>query len=127
MVLHCIRIIDALGMAVQTRMDSTRLSSKPELHELDLIEGSGKKVEIIRKAAGVWERIATRLHFEGDEIKRIARDNHHKTEDACRDVFSQWRQGKGRQPKTWQTVIKAVEEAELSELAKDLKCALGGQ
>lgn len=40
-------------------------------------------------------------------------------------MFSDWLEGKGRQPTTWETLIEALEEANLSELANDLKETLG--
>ena len=36
-----------------------------------------------------------------------------------------WLEGKGRSPRTWETVIEVLEEAELSEMANDLKVVLG--
>ena len=39
-------------------------------------------------------------------------------------VFNEWLQGNGRKPTTWNTVIKALEEADLSELAGELKIVL---
>ena len=40
-------------------------------------------------------------------------------------MFSDWLEGKGRQPTTWETLIKALEEADFSEVANDLKDVLG--
>ena len=75
---------------------------------------------MISRAAAVWEKVATRLHFEGHDILTI-RKNEHQAEDACRTMFIEWLEGKGRTPTTWETVIKALEEAKLAEVAKDLK------
>ena len=105
--------------------DGPSLSSKPRLYELDLIKGNGKTVKILSRSAGYWEQIATRLHFEIEEIRSIRRDQHHQTSDACREVFMSWLEGKGRSPRTWETVIEVLEEAELSEMASDLKVVLG--
>ena len=96
------------------------MTSKPQLHELDRITGNGKTVRVINKAASVWEKVATRLYFEGHDILTIQR-NKSQAEDACRTMFIEWLEGKGRTPTTWETVIKALEEAELAEVAKDLK------
>ena len=99
---------------------NSSLASKPQLHELDRITGNGKTVRVINRAASVWEKVATRLHFEGHDILTI-RKNEHQAEDACRTMFMEWLEGKGRTPTTWETVIKALDEAELAEVAKDLK------
>ena len=95
-----------------------------QLHQLDLLEGNGKQVRVINTVAHDWERVAIRLHFTGDDITRIERD-HSKSERACQSVFTEWLKGKGLRPTTWNTVIKALREAEFSQVADDLEIALG--
>ena len=97
------------------------ISSLPKLHQLDLIEGNGKSVKVIKQAAAKWERVATGLHFESYDISRIREDYHQQAIKACQTVFNEWLNGNARKPTTWNTIIKALEEAELSELAADLK------
>lgn len=80
---------------------------------------------MISRAAAEWKEVATRLHFEGHEIKSTEKDQHYQTVDACRTVLIDWVEGKGRKPTTWDTLIKALEEAELAELASDLRDVLG--
>ena len=82
-------------------------------------------MRVIKQAAAKWESIAIRLHFESHEISCIKKDTHYQSIDACRILFNQWLQGNGRTPITWNTVIKALEEADLSKLAGDLKIVLG--
>ena len=101
--------------------DTPTESSLPKLHQLDLFEGKGKTVRVIKRAAAKWELVATRLYFESHDISRIREDYHQQTIKACQTVFIEWLQGNGRKPTTWNTVIKALEEADLSELATDLK------
>ena len=96
---------------------TSALSKKPHLHELDLFAG---KVSVIDKTACVWEKVATRLYFEGHDISRIQR-NKPQAEDACRTMFVEWLEGKGRTPTTWETVLQALDEAKQGELARDLK------
>ena len=101
--------------------DFPTTSSLPKLHHLDLIEGNGKTVRVINRAAAKWVSVATRLHFESHDISRIREDYHQQTIKACQTVFIEWLEGKGRTPTTWNTVIKALEEADLSEVAGELK------
>ena len=100
--------------------DFPTISSQPKFHHLDLIEGNGKTVRVIKQAAAKWESVATRLYFNIDDITRIREDYHQQAFKACRTTFIEWLQGKGRTPTTWNTVIKALDEADLSELAGDL-------
>jgi hypothetical protein len=81
-------------------------------------------VKVIKRAAAKWESIATSLYFESHDISRIREDYPQQSTKACRTVFNEWLQGDGRKPTTWNTVIKALEEADLSELAGDLKIVL---
>ena len=97
------------------------ISSLPVWHHLDHIEGNGKTVRMIKQAPANWELIATRQHFEIYDISRIKRDVHYQSINACRTVFNEWLHSNGRKPTTWNAVIKALEEADLSELAADLK------
>lgn len=76
---------------------------------------------MIRRVAAKWEDVATSLYFEGYEIQSIQRDQHYQTRNACRAMFIEWLRGEGRKPTTWNTLIKALEEAELSEVANDLR------
>ena len=77
-------------------------------------------MNVIDKTACAWEKVATRLHFESHDISRIRR-NERPAEDACRMMFGEWLEGKGRNPTTWGTVLQALNEARQGELAKDLE------
>ena len=106
----------------------TALSNYPKLHELDLLKGpTGKTVRVIKDGANKWQRIATRLYFEGGAIDQISRNNK-DTDQACSTVFSKWLQGENelRTPRTWETVIEALIEADFGQLAEDLKKVLTG-
>ena len=94
---------------------------KPTLHQLDLIKGNGKTVEVIRTAAAKWRQLATRLYFEYNDISRIEQDSHFQCQNACWQVCCEWLSGQFRKPVTWATLVAALEEAKLSELARDLE------
>ena len=100
-----------------------RLDACPKLHELDLIEDRGKEVRVIRDGASKWETIATRLHFDGGMITQIFNDSQNNMKRACQITFTIWLGGTSgqREPRTWDTVIKALREADLGQLAKDLE------
>ncbi|MCG8622458.1 MAG: death domain-containing protein [Proteobacteria bacterium] len=92
----------------------------PKLHQLDLIEANGRSVRVISVVAGKWERIATRLYLETYDIERIERNCFYKTESSCRMVFMEWLDGRYREPVTWETLIKVLEEAKFSKVVRDL-------
>ena len=90
-----------------------------------MLEGKNTAVRVIDRVAGVWERVAIRLHFNGDDISRIKKDCHLQTRDASYHVIMEWQMGKRRKPVTWDTLMTALGEAELSEVAKDIQDILG--
>ena len=92
----------------------------PTLHELDLIKDNGVQVQVIGSVSAKWDKLATRLYFSGNAIETIKRSCHFQPEDCCRKLFTEWLDGKGRQPKTWNTVIDVLKEAQVSEVAKKL-------
>ena len=91
------------------------------MKQIDVIEGNGKTVKVIEQVAARWESVATRLHFEGCNIQQIRRDNRDSCTDACRTVFIEWLDGKGRKPITWKTLIEVLREANFSEIASGLE------
>ena len=64
------------------------------------------------------------LHFEGHDIIRIQNDFPHQGIRAIQQVIMEWQMGKGRQPTTWATFIKALNEAGLSEVTKDIEAII---
>ena len=93
-----------------------------------MISGNQKTVRVFEGTASKWEGIATRLYFDGNTISQIWTESQHNQLRACRNVFTQWLSGKEelRTPRTWSTVIQALQEAHLGQLADELKDVLGG-
>ena len=89
-----------------------------------MLQGEQKTVRVIARVAPIWERFATRLHFEFHDIMRIEKDCHFQSLTSSQRMIMEWLNGKGRQPTTWATVIKALKECELSEVARDIEAIL---
>ena len=89
-----------------------------------MLQGKQKTIRVISRVAPIWEQFATRLHFEVHDIMRIEEDCHFQSLKSSRRVMMEWLNGKGRQPTTWATVMKALEESELSEVARDIEVTL---
>lgn len=64
------------------------------------------------------------LYFEGHDIIRIQNDCPHQGVRASQQVLMEWQMGKGRQPTTWATFTKALDEAELSEVTKEINAII---
>ena len=99
---------------------SAFIDSTPELHQLDLLEHSGKSVRLIQHMTAKWEQIARRLYFKGHMIETIRKDCPQQAESACQSMLTKWLNGEGRQPISWRTLITVLNEADLSSVAQDL-------
>ena len=100
------------------------LSSTPTLHDIDIFYVGEKEIRIIRSVASKWKEVATRLYFEPNHIALIEKNHPHDCESACREVFSEWILGHGRKPISWITLLKALNESEFSEMARELETFL---
>ena len=97
----------------------------PELYQLQKLKGwEGRAVKVIEQVAPVWERLAYALHFNSAVVAAIARDNFHKCEPACMDMFGRWLNGSARQPVNWETLIAALRDCKLKKLEAELDLAL---
>ena len=89
-----------------------------------MLEYQGKVIKVIHAVAHKWEQFATRLHFEFCDIKCIAKECRLQPVEACQQIVGEWLSGKGRKPTSWSTVIEALNEIELCELAMDVTTVL---
>ena len=101
------------------------LDEKPKIHELQLLHGEdGETVRVIDKTAAKWEELAYGLHFESHDVANIKKNNPSDVTAACREVLIQWEAGKGRKPVEWRTLLQALEDAQLDEVAPKLRSVL---
>ena len=101
---------------------------------LDLIKwkdeaGIIKELRIYSKIGHKWRQIATRLGFEPGEIESVE-ENHNKNYFRITAIFGRWFENAislpnaSRYAKSWQGLIHLLEDAELGEVAEELKRAL---
>ena len=80
---------------------------------------------MIGTIAPKWPDLAYALHFDSATVQAIKVDIKHSVKEACTDMLVKWLDGGGeRGPRTWHTLIDALNEIENTELAKDLVAAL---
>ena len=106
-----------------------------EHHFVDLIKwedenGVKRELRIYSKIAHKWRQIATRLGFELGEIESIRKNYPFDDNDRVTAVLRWWFDNArnlpnaSRYPKSWQGLINLLEDAELGEVAEELKKAL---
>ena len=79
---------------------------------------------MIKTVAVRWVELAIALDFEFSVIETV-QSNYSKAELACISILNRWMNGEGQQPATWNTLIKALKDAEYRNLAEDLRRELG--
>ena len=88
-----------------------------------------RELRIYSKIAHKWRQIATRLGFELGEIESVE-ENHHRNDSRITAVLRRWFENArslsnaSRYPKSWQGLIILLEDAELGEVAEEMKMAL---
>ena len=98
----------------------------PVFHELSLFERHGKRLRLIERVNAKWQQLAEQLHFPHYTIESINQSCFYQCDSACRSMFTQWLNGKGRKPTTWATLIKALYDADLSSVAQELSEMIDG-
>ena len=104
--------------AVGRSSSQLKRNEMPKEHELDRIDYNGETIRIFSSSAARWEKIATRLYFDGNTIQSIKKSSFYQTTDACKAIFNEWLNGREglREPRTWATVVEILKEADLSTL-----------
>ena len=92
--------------------------------------GATRKLKIYSNIAHKWDEIATLLGFELGEIGSIRRnctiDDHGRVTDVLRRWFDDAINlpNASKYPKSWEGLVKLLNDAELGEVAKQLHTAL---
>ena len=105
-----------------------------EHHFIDLIKwddenGVKRELRVYSKIAHKWRQIASRLGFELGEIESVE-ENYHRNDSRITAVLKRWFENARslpnarRYPKSWQGLINLLEDAELGEVAEELRRTL---
>ena len=88
---------------------------KPEIWKLS---------KVIERTQDKWKELAEHLHFENSQVNAIQLNNS-TVKDMCRDMLGKWLEGKGkRESRTWNTLLLALREMNLTELADEVAAEL---
>ena len=70
-----------------------------------------------------WRDLGLRLGLDACVIRAVE-VKHHTSEGCCQEVISRWREGAGKIPKTWFTILEAMRLCGLAKVAKDVEESL---
>ena len=105
------------------------VGDKPTLPDLSCfkyndISGTQHKIHIIDTVASRWRRLGLALKINDYHLDNIEH-NHHNVENWCQTMLSDWLQGiVGDGSRTWETLVEAIDDAQMGELVQQLKRVL---
>ena len=79
---------------------------------------------VARRLGADWKRFAIYLGFEDVRIQQA--DSIQSLEHKANDILVAWLKGSGNNPKSWATILAALETTELSELAREIEGHIEG-
>ena len=98
--------------------------SQPLARQLHILRSSsGQTVKVRDCVASKWNDLAVQLELPHYEIETIERDSR-DCKSAVDKIICHWLNGSARMPVTWRTLLEALEDAEFTALATDLKTVL---
>ena len=107
--------------------DGSALSRKPKMAEFRRLPlPNGKTVNIVESMATMYEEFGHHLLNDdsGNEVENIYTNNKGNVQTTTSAILSQWLKGSGKQPVTWETLIKVIETMRQLELARQIREAL---
>ena len=99
---------------------------KPTVRELVCLKTfspNSKTVRCVKKSESRWDDLALFLGLEA-EVDSIQSNFPRDVHRACKKMLQLWLEGQGRTPVTWRTLLDALEDADMTALADDLREAL---
>ena len=76
-----------------------------------------------RKLGADWKHFAIYLGIEDTHIQQADRERLFDLK--AHDILVAWRKGLGNKPRSWATILKALEQAGLSDLASEVRANIG--
>ena len=105
---------------------------RPDMTELRHLKlpksrnGEEKSLDVAERIGNSYQKVGGELlqDTNGNKVKSILADNFYKVVDTNVDILMAWRQGSGKRPVTWRTLIQVLEKCGNAELATDIRNAL---
>ena len=80
-----------------------------------------RKIHIIDTLASCWKRLGLALKISDHHLDNIEH-NYDNVEERCQTMLKEWLRGTvNGGPRTWETLVEAIDDARMEELAKQLR------
>ncbi len=100
---------------------------KPLLHEIrNFPTAKGKSTDLCARIVDYSQFSSCVLQDEGSQLKGIEAGHGPKPKNIMNEVFSEWMEGKGKNPVSWRTLISCLEMTGFRELAGELRKEIDG-
>ena len=102
---------------------NSNLDTKPTLQELQNFTCTdGRVINIPVEVSADYTKFGTfLLDNSASTVKIIAPKHHYNAEQINTEILQEWLNGRGKQPVTWATLVKALYDNELFSLAGDIE------
>ena len=94
--------------------------------QLQLLKGKrGSEVQVIKSSAPKWHELALALKLPSATVNNIQMGSFYQPVPCCRRALDQWiTEAPGGKPVTWGTLLLALREAQINDVADDLEKVL---
>ena len=91
-----------------------------KLTDIPYSVGQEMFILVIPNTAENWREFAMYLGVDACTIRTVEA-KHDTAEDCCKEIISRWREGAGKVPKTWATILEAMRLCGLTRGAKEIE------
>ena len=109
------------------------VEDKPTLRQLNCLRytdknGEKHKIHIFDAVTAHWRRLGQALNVNAYDLESIEHEQSN-VEDYCQELLSRWLQGSvgGGEPVTWETLVRAMEDARCEEVAQRVREVLSDE
>ncbi len=80
----------------------------------------GKVIDLVTEIGKDYKKIGRKLLKNDKKVANIEASKQNQVEDIVDEILSEWLNGDGRTPVTWETLVTVLRESGLVTLAEDI-------
>ena len=80
---------------------------------------------VVKKALSKWQEVSTYLDITHEQVKAADANNPRNVQQAFFESLMHWHSGGTSKPVNWKSVLEALNDSELTEVAKNIQTELG--
>ena len=80
---------------------------------------------VVKKALSKWQEVCTYLDITHEQVKAADVNNPKNVQEAFFESLMHWHSGGTGKPVNWKSVLEALNDSELTEVARNIETELG--